>query len=280
MALRPSQLSIFEGQIKQDAEEMKSLAGILTRALKPPLHLFMVSFILVLPVGYYPDDPDSSNLSVGVYGGTGQVASVLRSCDGTAIRTEKSSFKDVSGIATWTLNPRQKTHIVIGVRGGYWRASKARFAERRTGPTAIRELDFEYFNPSLSVEGRKLGIGFGVIFGHVPISFDDLSHKLTVSGHLRVGEIDKPHLILSFGENTPLISGGGLFNLGFGNTAGRNLRLFTGLSAGFYDRLGFLHQSRIRLNNRIDTDITFRIGAAGDAFEGSLSWGLIYRFGR
>ena len=261
---------------------MKKIAGILTRALKPPLHVFMVSFILVLPVGYYPDDPDSSNLSVGVYGGTGQVASVLRSCDGTAIRTEKSSFKDVSGIATWTLNPRQKTHIVIGVRGGYWRASKARFAESRTGPTAIRELDFEYFNPNLSVERKNVGIGFGVIFGHVPISFDDLRERerISVSGHLRVGNIKKVHLIFSFAENTPLISGGGLFDFGFGHPAGRNLRMFTGLSAGFYDRLGFLHQSRIRLSNMIDTDITFRIGAAGDAFEGSLSGGLIYRFGR
>ena len=259
---------------------MKKIAAILTRALKPPLHVFMVSFILVLPVGYYPDDPDSSNLSVGVYGGTGQVASVLRSCDGTAIRTEKSSFKDVSGIATWTLNPQDSTHIVIGVRGGYWRASKARFAESRTGPAAEMKLDFEYFNPNLSYEGRKGGIGLGVIFGHVPISFDGLREKISISGHVRAGNIKKVHFIFSFGENTPLISGGGLFDLGFGYPAGSNMRMFTGLSFGFYDRSGFLQQTRIRINNRIDTDITLRLGGAGGAFEGSLSGGLIYRFGR
>ena len=142
------------------------------------------------------------------------------------------------------------------------------------------KLDFEYFNTSLSYEGRKGGIGLGVIFGHVPISFDGLREKISISGHVRAGNIKKVHFIFSFGENTPLISGGGLFDFGFGHPAGRNLRMFTGLSAGFYDRLGFLHQSRIRLSNRIDTDITFRIGAAGDAFEGSLSGGLIYRFGR
>lgn len=259
---------------------MKKIAGILTRALKPPLHLFMVSFILVLPVGYYPDDPDSSNLSVGVYGGTGQVASVLRSCSGTAIRTEKSSFKDVSGIATWTLNPQEKTRIIIGVRGGYWRASKARFANLGNVSTAEMKLNFEYFNPNLSVERKNVGIGFGVIFGHVPISFDDLYERISVSGHLRLGNIKKFHFIFSFAENMPLISGGGLFDLGFGYPAGSKMSMFTGLSAGFYDRLGLLQQTRIRINNRVDTDITFRIGKAGDAFEGSLSGGLIYRFGR
>lgn len=263
---------------------MKKIAGILRRGLKAPLHVFMVSFILVLPIGYYPDDPDSSNLSVGVYGGTGQVASVLRDCSGTAIRTEKSSFKDVSGIATWTLNPRQKTHIIIGVRGGYWQASKARFPVRSSTATTEMKLDFEYFNPNLSVERRHVGIGFGVIFGHVPIFFDDLFddlyEEISISYHLRLGNIKKFHFILSTAENTPLISGGGLFNLGFGYPAGSKMSMFTGLSFGFYDLPGFLQQSRMRINNRIDTDITLRLGGAGDAFEGSLSAGLIYRFGR
>ena len=259
---------------------MKRIAGILTRDLKSSLHVFMVLFILVLPIGYYPDDPDSSNLSVGVFGGTGQVASVLRDCSGAALRTEKSSFKDASGIASWTFNPQERTQVIIGVRGGYWQASKARFATSRTGSTAETKLDFEYFNPNISVKRKNVGIGLGLIFGHVPISFDNFNEKITVSGHLRLGNMNKFHIMFSSAENTPLISGGGIFDLGFGYRFGRDLRMFTGASAGFYDRIGFLHQSRIRINNRFDTDITFRIGGAGDAFEGSLSGGLIYRFGR
>lgn len=259
---------------------MKRIAGILKRGLKAPIHVFMVSFILVLPVGYYPDDPDSSNFTLGVYGGTGQVASVLRGCSGAAYRSEKSSYKDVSGIATWTLNPRERTPIIIGVRGGYWQASKARFPVSGSGPTVEMKLDFEYFNPNLSLEGRNAGMGFGVIFGHVPYSFDSPYEKIAVSGHLRMGNIEKFHFKFSFAENTPIISGGGLFDLGFGYSAGSKTRMFTGLSFGFYDRPGLLQQSRIRLNNKVDTDISIRIGKAGDAFEGSLSAGVIYRFGR
>lgn len=276
---------------------MKNLLNIAIRGLKTSLHVFMVSFVLVLPIGYYPNSSDSGDIIVGVYGGTGQVASVLRDCDGNALHTEKSSFRDLGGLVSWTLASEGRTKFVIGVRGGYWEVGKARFAQsfgtNIYGSTPEIFLHDVYLNPNFSIEGKNLGFGFGVLIGDVPILFDDsyyiepfsalvfpyYNDRVPFSTHLRIGNHQKVYFITSLAENTPIISGGGIFNLGFGYPAGKNARMYSGLTVGFYDRPGFLQHVQFPLSNKLNGEISIRIGGAGDAFEGSFSGGVIYRIG-
>ncbi len=276
---------------------MKELFNFVTRWIKTSLHVFMVSFVLVLPIGYHSNSSDSGGVSVGVYGGVGQVASVLRDCDGNALHTEKSSFRDVGGLASWTLASQGNTKFVFGVRGGYWEVKKARFAQsfgtNNYGATPEIYLHKVFLNPNFSIEGKNLGFGLGIMIGEVPFQFDDsyyiepfsalvfpyYNDRIPFSAHLRIGNHQKVHFITSVAENTPIVSGGGLFNLGFGYPVGKNGRMFSGLTAGFYDRPGFLQQMLFPLSNKFNGEISIRIGGAGDAFEGSFSSGLTYRIG-
>lgn len=99
------------------------------------------------------------------------------------------------------------------------------------------------------------------------------------SGHIRLGNIESTHFIGSYAENTPLISGGGLFDLGFGYFAGESISMFSGISASFYDEAGFLQQTRFKLNHQLALDIMFRVGHAGTASETAISLGINYRLG-
>lgn len=261
---------------------MKKLIRAISNILKVSVHIAVVSFVLVLPLGYYPNSPDSSDFSIGLYGGTGQVASVIRDCAGTALRTEASSYKDVSGLASWRLGTSGGVTYVLGVRGGYWQAPDAQFVTSSTTSSPKLKLDFDYWNPHFSLEGSKVGVGIGVIFGQVPSSFDAYNngfHELHISAHLRTGKRESAHFIASLAENTPLISGGGFLDFGLGYPVSKKVGMFTGMTFGFYDRPGFLQQARLRMNKRLDADISLRVGGAGDAFEGSAAGGLIYHIG-
>ena len=76
------------------------------------------------------------------------------------------------------------------------------------------------------------------------------------------------------------LSGGGLLNIGVGWNINYRHPSFLGISGGFYDRPGLLYQTRFRLDRTWDMQVAARIGQAGDRFEGAISGGLVYHFGR
>lgn len=258
-------------------------------------HMAFASFVLVLPVGYYPENPDSTIFIIGVHGGYGQGASVIRDCSGRALHAEGSSYFDVSGSAYITVPPGSRSPFLMGLRGGYWK-SKAAYATSHSsgypeyiytyGRSPEYTISFSYFNPSINYETRYIGMGIGYMSANIPFLFEDLLDRecerpddIPISAHLRLGNLDKLHFATSFAENTPLISGGSFIDIGVGYPSGHYTRMFSGLSVGFYDQIGFVQQIRFKLNRTLDTDITVRLGEAGGVFEGSLSSGLTYRFG-
>ncbi len=280
------------------------MLGCMIKAVRSLLrsipHLVFASFVLVLPVGYYPDDPDSAEFVVGVHEGYGQMASVIRDCSGQALHAEGSSFLDVSGSAYITLPPRNRSPWVLGLRGGYWH-SKAAKAESHTsgypdyivtyGRSPEHHISFSYLNPNLSYETKYIGLGIGYMFsGNIPFRFEEWEphehplhpprpHEVPVSGHLRLGNRERLYFAASFAESTPLVSGGSFLSVGMGYPSGEHTRLSTGLSIGLYDMPGVVQQARFRLSRAFDADVTVRFGQAGGVFEGSLAGGLICRFG-
>jgi hypothetical protein len=245
------------------------------------------SFLLALPLGYYPNNPDSVDFGIGAYGGGGQVASVIRGCDGTVHQAEASKFKDVSVSAWAAVPPGVGSPVVVGVQGGRWESTAgfAEYIQDGYGRSPDRDISFSYTNPHVNFETKNIGLGVGYMFGDVPQSFDSYrygdqaEHRTRMTGHIRLGPLDKGYFQFSHAESTPLVSAGGMTNLGIGYAAGRSVRLYSGLSGGFYDGAGFLQQGRLRINKNLAVDASLRLGSGGGVTEHAFSGGIVYRFG-
>ena len=289
----------------------RCLQSFLSRLFRAVVHVTMACFILVLPFGYYTQSPDTADAAIGLHAGYGNVATVVRDCEGKALHSESSTFHDVSGSAYAVIGRSQNASYIVGLRGGYWE-SGAVFASEYSGEdpdygnsygaTAPYHVTYSYINPNLSLEFKNVGIGLGIMFGNIPGSFSDhqpvpapgqtpeemesnmlmMSQEkddIPISAHLRFGNIEKKHFIASFAENLPLASGGSYFDVGVGYPVGKSARMFTGVSAAFYNQPGFLQQARFRISGSFDGEVAVRLGQAGGELEASISGGLIYRVG-
>lgn len=224
------------------------------------------TFLLSMPIGYLPESKDSTDLYVGVHGGAGQVVAVLRDCNGEPLSSVAVKYSDVGGSASW---PVHHTPLVLGLSGGGWFAKDA-------------DIEYGWINPSLSIEGRDVGFGIGYVGGDFPQDFGNLSEPdhVRYSGHLRLGSPRSFYIRVGVAESTPLISGGGLWDAGFGFPVGSKVDLYSAFSTGFYDQSGFAQHARFRLSRHFDLTAAVRVGQADNQFEGSAAAGLIVGLGR
>ncbi len=265
-----------------------NFSEIIKKSLKAVSHCTFISFLLVLPVGYYPDSGDSSDVAIGLYGGHGQVASVLRDCSGKVLQSEASKFTDVSGAFYVPVHRNPNSVITFGLKGGYWNAPRAGFAFRDIngdyGRTADSSISYSYINPNICLEFRTVGIGIGYLDGVDRFAFENYQSlyddKIPVSGHLRFGYLDNYYFLISLQENLPLASGGGYFDIGIGYGEYESLKSFTGLSFGFYERPGFIQQFRFKTKSHFDFDLSIRLGKGGGKTENAISAGVLFKLGK
>jgi hypothetical protein len=239
---------------------------------------------LTLPIAYVPDSTGDGQAFVGVYGGGGQAATIVRDCSGNQLSTA-SSFGDVSGQVAYVAPLGKHSHTVVGARLGYSRADIWSTDELRDSALAggtvppTRLFEYGYFNPYVAWESRYVGLGLGALIGQVPSSLGEEGDKDPVpfSFHVRLGELNTIYLRAGLMENTPLASGGGLLDLGAGYRISEGLHMFTGISVGFYEQTGFLQQARVKLGHRVNLDLSGRAGSVDGIFEYGLSAGLLIR---
>ncbi len=253
---------------------IKSISNILT-------HFTFASLVLVLPIGYYYENSDSTDLVVGLHGGKGQVATVLRGCDGSVISSEGHEFSDVCGSAYISVPPGVRSPLIIGIRGGSWE-SQVKFLDNYSTERNERKFKLTYYNPNINIETKLYGLGFGYVSGNIKQKLnyygsDDSANEVKISWHCRLGNVEKGYFTVSFAENTPLISGGGLFNIGVGYKVGKSVYMFSGLGAGFYDASGFVQQIRFKPLRNLALDFNFRLGSSAGISESALSGGLVYQ---
>jgi hypothetical protein len=223
------------------------------------------TFLLSLPIGYYPTPTDSTKLYLGVHGGAGQVVAVIRDCSGDPLSSVSQGYVDASGSAYL---PVSRSPLVLGFRGGFWHGTGTR-------------LDYSWGNPCLGLETRPVGLGVGYVFGNVPWGgLDDRDDPVRFSAHLRFGNPRKFHFSANVAEMSPLLSGGGLVDAGFGYPIGSRLLMFSAVTAGFYDQPGFAQHARFQLSPQLDLEAAVRLGEADSKFEGSFSAGLRCALGR
>jgi|WetSurMetagenome_2_1015567.scaffolds.fasta_scaffold168415_1 hypothetical protein len=264
----------------------------MNRILLRTYHFSGLLCILILPIGYYGNSTDSTRLMIGAYGGTGQVATVIRDCSGHALASEANAFHE----ASWSAQviPRRGLPLVFGVRNGYYLINshypiRIIPSDPNAGPqygnsatTSIRKW---YFIPEISLETRKFGFGTGIIIGKVPFGYSDFSQDhtydeiLPFTGHLRIGDPDVSYFLISLGEENPILLDG-LLNIGLGYRAGRTVQMYSGFSGLYYDRGGFLQKISIRAGRHAEIYGAVRIGGADGKFEGGASLGLVFLIGK
>jgi len=219
--------------------------------------------LLAMPIGYVADDPDSANTYIGVHGGAGQAMSIVRGCGGVS-SSEKYSFYEAAGSLL-----HSKRSWTVGVRGGMLDISGQR--------------QYQYFNPHVGYETRYFGLNMGYVVGNVAWSLSSIidasedSDPINFSGHLRLGHERYAHLIISLAESTPLYSSGGPFVIGLGYSPHSSIRLLSGISAGFYDGVGFTQQILVSADDHLAVQLSGRIGSAEGDTEAGLSAGLIFK---
>jgi hypothetical protein len=244
---------------------------------------FCFGFILVLPFGIYRGNPDSTSASISGNIGTGQYASVIRDCNGP-VAAQKSTFTDYALSAHLAIPPRQNSPFVLGVSWGEWHSKSYRFPIYQSNindgysyvPSQPQSLKFNYFNPSISLETRPAGIGFGFISGRRPLDLSPDDYKTAIDGsfHFRFGNPRSFYFITSYNENTPLVSGGGYYDVGVVSTNRKLASFYFGFSGGLYDSPGFLYQMQLPLQKHLSVSAALRYGAVHGVAELGFAAGL------
>jgi hypothetical protein len=251
--------------------------------------LFSTTFILTLPIGYYYQDTDSTAVAIGVHGGAGQVATIIRGCEGNKLASVQNTYREFSASVYVPFPPRKPTPIIIGLRGGSFR-SQAKPVSYESGtqqvgwPVSLRAW---YLNPNFNLEYKAIGIGLGFGLGNMPYSFEEFNvgepdnetRAFIMSGHLRLGNSKGFHINLSVAENEPIASGGDIVNIGIGYPVGNNAMLYTGLAAGFCDKSGLVQQVRVDLSKNLSFDLAVRLGKSEGIGENAISGGLVFKIG-
>lgn len=260
---------------------MKHLKRILNLLAVRLPRLCCFALLLVLPFGYYPDYPDSSQFEIGVGGGYGQAASIVRSCDGGIRQQESNQFTDFAVTGYGRTKLSERSDAIYGAQFGYFR-STARFAD--LNPTySGAHADRWYFGPRFAIETRYVGFGLGFLINHVPYRFEYDSdwdnQRVGPSFHLRLGSLRGLYFMGTLDENSPVIAGGGHVDLGLGFPIGGKVRVFSAVSALPYDQLGYLQHLDISLSKKMALNLAMRAGEAGDTFEGAFAATLVFRLG-
>ncbi|SYZ72055.1 hypothetical protein TRIP_C20170 [Candidatus Zixiibacteriota bacterium] len=260
--------------------------NFLPKFLRRLKHAVGFGVILVLPVGIYQNDPESTSVVVTGHIGAGQYASVIRGCNGP-IGATKNDFNDYAVGIHVAVPPRANSPVVIGFRYGEWRSDYRypiraydEYNNRYIIPSEPSTIRFHYVNPSISYENRMVGIGFGYITGKRPEKLSPDENSLVADGsfHARIGDMRRAYFITSFNENTPLVSGGGYYDIGLGFVTRQNLTIYVGVGGGIYDSPGFMLQSQIPLDKHLHISGAFRYGRVAGVGEVGFAGGLIGRF--
>jgi len=211
------------------------------------------------------DSSRTNPLLVEVAGGGGQFAIVNRGCEGQVLRVTRNQLRS----GALVVEHRLPEDFVIGVRAGSVQTTLSTSTEthRRAPaypvpePPRLRYAN-RYLNPYVGYEGRRVGLGIGVMAADHPFDADqslvtiedplqmmqarNLFRDKSTTWHVRLGG-EQHRLALRWMEDVPLESEGH-FSADLGFRPGRQLEtgIFVGL-AGPYDGAMFGLRGRVWL---------------------------------
>ena len=229
-------------------------------------------FLLPYLMSFSPNPADSSSTTVQFAVGKGSYAIVSRDCSGRVTGVEDVPYTD-AGISV--------DHNVSSVRFG---AKAGVYSPTETNSENI----VKYINPNIGINTDYVGLDAGAIFLNQDDPFgnrhrssyyyyDSLRiNRLTVypTGSLRVGYLDSWYFTTSIYNNLPIVTGGGIFDLGVGFNTGEDLRsqLWFGFGVIPFDRPIFSAKGDFPLFDNLILNLRGGFNS-GDATEYGLSLG-------
>lgn len=244
----------------------------------------MAPIAVEIPAAFDTVGTHGSETRLRVAGGAGSYAFIARGCEGQVIDHVPVDFRDAS-LAMEHRFPGQG--FVVGVRGGVIEdrigASGSRvFPEVPEG----RTVTTRYVNPHIAMEALDTGIGIGWVAhdGEFITTGESArthgSHPVNdVSGHLRIGRLDRRYWLVQWMESEPLYSGGGYFTVTLGGRLPNSgLELRGGLAAGGpYEGSGLTLRGNYPIGDGLRISLSGRGGFSGNEPAAGVGLGLEYR---
>jgi len=193
----------------------------------------------------------------------------------------------------------------LGVRGGVIRENYE-VANTFTSGVNVDSLErqadpidqYYYVNPYIAGDWTWFGVGIGAIFSSEPLRTGDTDYypedegtKAFASGHLRLGSespmgtgnLQGIYGLISVGENVPIYSGGGLFNMGLGLRPITALDVWAGKAFGPWTDSEWLVKVGVHPSPEWSIDGTLRFPSSSaspgsnDVTEYGIGLGITYR---
>jgi hypothetical protein len=237
-----------------------------------------LAFLIISPYVWSvnPDSTSDSEFLVGIAFGGGSYADVARDCNGRVISVTNHPYTEVAGSVhyrtsvvelgitagrTSATREENSGHYVYGTDGAQW-------VSEEPGPLV-------YATPSIGLRSTYIGLEVGYLFpldGKKDGSSELSPQTGMPTGMLRIGNIEKTNFSIGVARNFPLISGGGLIDVGLSSPIGSNgSRIWYGIGGYPYDGLVFSLKGEIMVTDRVALTPTLHI-KGGDAFE--YGWSL------
>ncbi len=246
--------------------------------MKSITNIVAFSFLLILPIAYYPDSKDSTHFTIGGGIGFGNYATLIEGCEGGQ-SVHMVSFRDFG--ASVAVHPTVHSPFVLGFQGGYFSVEDPPEPISTEGVFDYPQSNHPYINPSLSLEFRPIGIGAGWLrnFGTVyPPSrwniqrYDFRRSRDFPSGHIRLGRTDSWFTIASFCEGFPVMTQYGTILGGIGHGSPGGKTFMGGICGGLHQHAG-LYLGITSKSGRVGAkSYSIRIGRNLDTFEGSIAF--------
>lgn len=194
--------------------------------------------LLLIPyvVGFSPNPADSSTTTVEFAIGKGSYSRVSRDCSGNIIDITNVPFKD-AGVSI----DHYFSVARVGIKGGIllddgYRDTHSSYSELVPPSTT------KYMNPNAGLNTGFFGLDIGAVL------FDDQNNRLEgdrfivesrsvyPTGKIRLGYLDSWYFTTSLLSNVPIVTGGGLFDIGLGFNLGKpHSNLWVGMGVAPYD---------------------------------------------
>jgi hypothetical protein len=259
-----------------------SLTRLLNWLSKRNRRILLLGLLYPNIVCFTPDSTRTSNTFVELLMGLGKYANVTYNCEGQVTGINKYSFIDYGASVSHKIDI-----LKFGLRvGGY----------SINDPESEQNLYYspyyddasnssQYINPCFGIDSKYFELNVGALFLTDYVWSENINDyffsdgKTQFTALMRIGNMQAFHFSTQYLSNVPLLSGGGMFDMGFGfgSKESRNIT-WVGLSAGPFQNAGITLKQTLQLSDYFDLLIDGRIGQIESNIEGSIAAGTRYNF--
>ena len=229
------------------------------------LKITLVPLLLFPYIVAFSPNPDSSYTTLEFAVGKGSYARVSRDCSGNVLSVNDIPFED-AGVSV----DHHFSSFRVGAKAGI-----ANNGARKIFNMA--EHSFRYIDPNVGLNTKSFGLDLGALF-YGPRYRNSTGASVFPTGALRLGKSDGTYFSFSLANNLPLMTGGGIVDVGIGFNLGRpNSSLWLGVGALPYDGAVISAKGDIPLSDKVLLNLRGQIGDR-ESLEYALSVGTKIRF--